>query len=346
MISIKRFLEQYRKVPAPDLDVREALTQMVRLLLDAMATHMVRGKEADFRSLRNTLSGLDRQMAGPQSAMSLLGISSDAVEALETYCQRTRDYLRELHEERQSIVAMLTDTVAQLAGQTDSSVARLQAIEKQVERASGLDDIRALRASLGESLQALREAAAHHRDSSASTVARLQGQIDMARKLPPGQSRSLVANSAYDDLIPEAPDGPVESPPTSYVAAFQLQRANFIAKRFGETVEHQMLSMIGKQLKTVLGPNDRLMRWKRASFVMFINSTATIPEINARLFDTVAATGQQYVEVGSRSALLSIGVDWIVFPQSGRPSLDVVFREVDAFLAKAGPAASRVTARR
>jgi hypothetical protein len=99
MISIKQFLEQRRQGPTPEQDVVDALTQMVRVLLDAMATHMVRGKEADLRSLRRALSGLARQMERPQPAMTMLGISSDAVEALETYCQRTSDYLREQHEE-------------------------------------------------------------------------------------------------------------------------------------------------------------------------------------------------------------------------------------------------------
>jgi GGDEF domain-containing protein len=342
MISIKRFLEPRRDGPVPDRGLVEALMQMAQLLLDAMASHVVRGSDADFRSLRRTLSELAQRMEGPQSAMTLLGISSDAAEALDTYCQRTTAYHREQHEERQSMIAMLTDTLADISGQTDASVARLQAIEKQVERASELDDIRALRASLGESLQALREAAAHQRSHSAATVERLRGQIAMARKSTaddpkhPGDAKDPAAKNGVLDLLSEATDElGVESLPASYVAAFKLQRAEHIASRFGETVEHQMLNLIATELKTVLGPHDRLLRWKGTSFVMFINSTAPIPEIRSRLAKAVAATSQQYIEVGRNSALLSVGVDWIVSPQAGRP-LDAVFTEVDAFLANAG----------
>jgi hypothetical protein len=109
-------------------------------------------------------------MDGPQSDMTLLGISGDAAEALDTHCQHTTAYHREQHEERQSMIAMLTETLADISGQTDASVTRLQAIEKQVERASELVDIRALRASLAESLLALREAAALQRSNSAAIV--------------------------------------------------------------------------------------------------------------------------------------------------------------------------------
>src|ERR1035437_7724097 len=95
MISIKRFLEQPGKSPGPEPDVVEALTRMGRLLLEVMATHMVRGNETDFKLLRGRLNGLARRMEEPQPAMTLLGISSDAAEAFETYCLSTTEYLRQ-----------------------------------------------------------------------------------------------------------------------------------------------------------------------------------------------------------------------------------------------------------
>jgi GGDEF domain-containing protein len=342
MISIKRFLEQRRNGPGPGRDVVQALTQMGRLLLEAMATHMVRGNETDFKLLRGKLNGLARRMEEPQPAMSLLGISSDAVEAFKTYCQSTTEYLRQQNEERQSMVAMLTDTVADLSGQTDASVAVLQTIEKQIECASELDDIRVLRANLAESLRALRQAAAQQRSSSVATVERLRGQIAMAQAQIHDNSKHSRGNQDEIDLIPELSEGPIESLATSYVAAFRLQRAEHIASRFGEAVKRQMLSMIATQLKTVLGPKDRLLRRKDMSFVMFINSTDSVKEIRGRLLSAVGKTSQQYIEVGSKSVLLSVGVDWVVFPQADRPSLEAVYTEVDAFLANTRRASSPV----
>jgi len=50
--------------------------------------------------------------------------------------------------------------------------------------------------------------------------------------------------------------------------------------------------------------------------------------------------------VGRKSALLSVGVDWIVFPQAGRSSLEEVFTEVDAFLANTRQASAQLLAQR
>ena len=51
MISIKRFLEERLKSPAPEHDVTEALTQMVGLLLEGMTTHIVQWEGNGFQVL-------------------------------------------------------------------------------------------------------------------------------------------------------------------------------------------------------------------------------------------------------------------------------------------------------
>jgi GGDEF domain-containing protein len=333
MISIKKFLEQRLNGTAPAGDVLDASLQMGRLLLDGVAAHMVRGRDTDFRVFGRTLQTLLHRLDEPPSSLRLLEIASEATEALETYAQRTTGYLREQNEQMQSMVAMLTETLADVSGQTDVSVARLQAIEQQIERTSGLDDMRALTTSLESCLAAVREAAAQQRKGAAATVQRLRDQIDAAEKrMRPDQAPSRWSQAEID-LVAEPSADRFEETASAYVAAFKLQRAEHIAARFGESTKHQMLALISQSLKSVLGPNDRLLRWKGTSFVMFLNSTAPLHEIRVQLSEAVARSGQHYVEVGKKAALLSVGVDWVVFPQAQCPSLDAVFTEVDAFLA-------------
>ena len=339
MISIKRFIERHRAGAEDDL-LRAAL-QAVRLLLDALVTHAVRGREADFASFERIMKALARRLERPVDGLGLLALASDAVEALEAHAGRTTDYMREQNEQLQAMLAMLTDTVADISGRADASVARLQKIEKEIEQASGLDDMRSLTSSLETCLAQLRDGAAQERRSSAAAARRLRERIASAEArvaeahAPPRPAPSEI--EIEPDLFAESP----EAVANGYVAAFKLQRANHLATRFGENVKHQMLSLVSQNLKSLLGPNDRLLRWKGTSFVMFVNSTATLNEMRVLLSETVAKMGQHYIEVGKRSALLSVGVDWIVFPQSQCPSLDAVFTEVDSFLASDAPPSSR-----
>lgn len=162
MISIKRFLEHRREDPA-EHDVIEAAVQMGRLLLDAVSTHFVGGRDADSKTFGRTIKELLRRLDKPPTAFSLLEISSEAVEAIETHAVRTTEYFREQNEQLQSMVAMLTETLADVSGQNDASVSRLQAIEQQIVRTSGLEDMRALSANLENCLSAVREAAAQQK---------------------------------------------------------------------------------------------------------------------------------------------------------------------------------------
>ena len=333
MISLKRFLEPRRRETQAANDVTEASMQMCRLLLDAISIHVVRGREADFKAFGRTMKQLLRRMDEPPSAFNLLEISSGASEALETYVQQTSDYFREQTEQMQSMVAMLTDTLADISGQTDNSIARLQLIEQQIERASGLEDMRMLSASLESCLSAVREAAAQQKKGSAATVKRLQENINVAQTRI--DSRPAVVRKPVEIELapePEVEEEPPEVSPIPYVAAFKLQRADHITARFGVSARNQMLSLVSQTLKTLLGPGDRLLRWKGTSFVMFLNSAANINEVRVLLTNAVARTGQHYIEVGKKTALISVGVDWIVFPQSQCTSLDAVFTEVDSFL--------------
>ncbi len=122
-------------------------------------------------------------------------------------------------------------------------------------------------------LVAVREAAAHQRATAAATEQSLREKIDRVSKVASIEEAEAEMNSVLPDLRP-LDDVIPETKASSYVAVFNLQRADSIAGRFGEQVKQQMLAAIASQLKAVQGPEDRLLRWKGTSFVMFIVSTA------------------------------------------------------------------------
>ncbi len=332
MISIKRFLDQGEKRDSRTDDLVQAALQMARLLIEGIATHAVRGRDVDFRSFAEDLKGLSQKVEPPLSALKLLEISSETLETLENYSQRTEAYLREQRQLMQSILGVLTETLADVSGNSEEAVARLQSIEQQVERASRLDDIRALSAGLKDCLVDIREAAAHQRRVSAETVQRLRTQVSLAQERGGPHPRHFDISHLETDLEPEQEPPLTPRAASEYVVVVRLQRPDYIVSRFGEQAKHRMLSLISQSLKTLVGPNDRLLRWKGTSFVLFLKSSATVGEIRAELADAMAPTRPHYIELGKKTVLLAILADWVVFPQAECESLEAVFSKVDAFL--------------
>jgi hypothetical protein len=309
----------------------QAALQANRLLIDAIAASTVRAREEDMQALVSTATRALRTLENLDSPLSLLECASQVVEAMALHSAQTADYLSGQSEQMQSIIGMLTDTLADVSGQHTDNITRLQAIEQQIEQVSELDDMKALTASLGDCLEAVRDAAARQRRASASTMDRLQSGLDSAQDRMAAKRAAASRSHSEIDLMPESsePDTAI----TSFVAAFKLHRAEHIAARFGEGTKQRMLSLLSAPLKATMGPVDRLLRWKGASFVLFRSSPMSLAQIRAELAEVVSRTGEHYVDVGTRSALLPVVIDWTVFPQSKRASLEAVFSEVDDFLA-------------
>jgi GGDEF domain-containing protein len=317
MISIRRFLE-HPDATVPGNDLLAASLHLRDLLLDGTPAsghpaHPAGGADA------GPHSDLLHRLENAATPLELLAIANQAVEAAQHDTRRAVEFCEERGRQMQSMLVMLTEALADISGQADASVAQLQEIEQQIEQASSPEDILALRESLARCLSAVKEAIVQQRKATQSTLERMREQVQRASQ-PPAAVPAATATKAEAE----------------YVAAFRLQRADHILTRFGEAARDQMLSVIEDVLKAIQGPNDRLMRWKGPSFVMFLSSADHLIFVRRRLSAAVARIGQRYVELGKNSALLAVGVDWTIFQQGRYSSLDLVLGEVDAFLNETG----------
>jgi hypothetical protein len=291
---------------------------------------MVRGSEVDYSRFSGALNTLSREIGEPSSTLALCDVASRTVDTLRSYGQSTTNYFSQQNHQMQSMIAMLTQTVAEISGQSDDSISRLQAVEKEIEAASGLDDMRAITTRLERCLAAVREAAAEQKRMAAGTVARLKRCIQES-----GMPASAAAPSSAEtefDRIPEARAEMTELALFPYISVFQLHHGDRIASRFGEAARLEMLSLIHRSLKSVLGPGDRILRRNQTAFVLFLDSDASINVVRTRLALAVARIRQNHIEMGKNSALLAIVVDWTLFAQSHYPTLAAALAAVDSFL--------------
>lgn len=311
-----------------DADLEEAMRQAILILLNGLPANVIQCCDEDVDVLLAALKTLADRMQPPLSPTSVLGIASDAINTLETYCARSTAYLQASKERLESMVSVLSTVVADLSTHNDASVSSLQTIEEQLERVCDLKDQGMIRKNLDTCLTSLRQTMVHQQKRLAITLELLKQHVATAQKLPTTDSAITASTGTERDVEPESV-GPVAA---SYIAAFRLLHADYIVSRFGEGTQRKMLSVVGSHLKAAAGTNGRLLRWKEASFAMFLREAETINEVRLRLADTIAGIGKHYVEAGDKSSVLSVAVDWKVFPQAQFATLEEAFAEVDAFL--------------
>src|SRR5581483_913005 len=151
MISISKYWKQ--RIP----DENAALRRALGLLLQSIEIHTASGDEVDYAQFRAGMETITSNFGDDTPAGEVLIMAGKAVNAFREYNERTTRYRKAQAAEFQRMVAMLTDTISATSHASDLSVGRLQDIEKKLERASVIEDVRVLRMQLNECLESIRE---------------------------------------------------------------------------------------------------------------------------------------------------------------------------------------------
>jgi hypothetical protein len=318
VISIRRFLE-YREKAAP-----AEISRLQGLLSEGLEAQRRIGREIATPEFELSFRELLHQLEEEPQPIGALNIANRALEILGERAVRAAEFFQARERDLRSMLGMLAETVAEISTSSDEILTRLKVVEKQLERASSLDDIRRAKERLAECLSSIKEAVNQQKRSVEAAVEQVEGHAENTGPLAAeGAPRSSGEGSS----------GAWGTTGSGYLAAFKLQRADHILMRIGERTVERMLDLLKEGLNPMLGPRDRIVRWKNHSLLLFLNSPEETGTVQRGIAEAVAKVGQRYVETGN-SGLLAVGVDWVLLPQARYASAEGAMREVDLFLRK------------
>src|SRR5205814_9986230 len=121
----------------------DSLLRAVQLLLEALRVHAVEGDRYEFEKFQIDLQHLRENLGDSPSSEEILATTGAAINEFEDYQRSMSRFLKRQGVEYQEMVGMLTETLARISKGSDATMIRLQTIEKQIERAAAIEDIRA-----------------------------------------------------------------------------------------------------------------------------------------------------------------------------------------------------------
>lgn len=335
-ISLKRYLS------GTDQELAESFQRVVLLLLEAIRLHTVVGEQEEHRRFQEDILQLENKLQQDFSPQQVLVTAGAVAKSLENYNQRTTRFIRMQSVELQGMLAMLTETVAAISAGSERTVARLQSIEKQLERASMIEDIRSLRTRLSECLVALREEARKQREETARTIAELRSEIKRAQER---QSASLPAKSSgaigtMGRVQAEAALARlIEQRVHAYAAIFVLERFDLIIGRFGTNAGEQLVQFLRHHLTQGLLSSDPVYRWSNASFLVLMERSTSHEEVRSEVQRVASVRLESTLQIGTRTVLLPVSTRWAVLPIFQFPSLPLAIEEIEALAAGTARAA-------
>ena len=336
MISINRYLRDESR------EAEATLRRTVGLLLQLIELHAVEGDSVDYAQFRSGIHHIAGRFSENTPADEMLIIVGEVARSLKDYAERTTRFVKAQSSEYQRMVNMLTETIAATVHGSDRSVERLRNVERKLERASVIEDVRVLRMQLAECLGSIREEIQAQHAAAADSATRLA----TATNSPGPQTAPAHPETDGVTGLPGRPaaesalqTGCAEEG-QCWVAVVVADRLSAINVRFGYAVGDRILRRISAQLRGGLSAGDRIYRWSGPAFMAILRRT-TESQIRSELARITSGSIEEVVEIGNRSILLPVSSTWALFPLS-EPAR-VISQKADQFVASHIPAAPAAT---
>jgi GGDEF domain-containing protein len=334
MISLKPYLfaERYK-------DASGAYRRIIALFLQGIALHAVEGDQNDYNRFREDFEKIGKQITPDTPMPELLVSIGEALRAMEDYNRRTSKVIQRQNSELQNMVSMLTKTVITIGSSGESSVNKLQAIERSIESARMLEDMQLLKLRLGECLEGVREEALRQKTAGQKTLEILRKELENSRDRV-GSVASTVDLDASTGLPSKkealkAIQAAVDSPAEKFLVIAVVNRVQAVNARFGYAVGDRVLATFAEHFRNNLGARDQLFRWHGPSLVAVLERQGRIETVRTEISRFAEAKLEKTAEVGNRTVLLPISGTWSVFTVAS--PIDELLKKMEAFTASQVP---------
>jgi GGDEF domain-containing protein len=334
VLSLKNFLN------ASESEV--ALRRVLSLLIEKIGSSAAKGDGDEHADFCVEMNDLRDRLAAEVSSENLFIMAGSAAQTMENYNLRISSLIRKQAAELQAVVAMVTETALKIGGEASRSAQRLQEIGNHFEKAGSLDDLKTLKAHLGECLSSFREEVDRQKRESDSAIRSLQRQVGQsAAEIP-------ISNESPDPItgLPCKPaallamQAAAESGMRLYVVTMVVKGVQSVNTRFGFEVGDRMLRTFKENLERHLTGKDKLFRWEGPAIIALMDRAEPVGQVRTQIRRILDGRLEQNFTVDGRSVLIPIHADFLIFPLM--PPMAQAVRQIQKFVG--GQAPVRTTA--
>jgi diguanylate cyclase (GGDEF)-like protein len=286
---------------------------------------------------------------------------------MDEYGQRAARLSKTRSVELENTLAKLAEAVRTLSAENKTAISNLHGIERQLQGASTIEDIRTIKVRLSECLAAVQEESLRQERENARTLLQMQQQLQQSKEWieQSGQTRDPLTGLLDSTEAEEALRNALEHGSHAFAALFLVHHLQMINQRFGYAIGDQVVNLYGGHIRQNLKAGDQVFRWRGPCFLGLLGGFRSTAEMRSELHRICSARLEKFFETGTRSALLSISSSWTVFDLRENHTIEDLMRQIVDFVNKewretessktpgarpaeaqstSGPASSRTTA--
>ncbi|MDQ2775807.1 MAG: diguanylate cyclase, partial [Acidobacteriota bacterium] len=238
--------------------------------------------------------------------------------------------------EFRGILSVMTETIASVSASSRTSVEQLQSIEKNLQSATEVVELKLLRNKLVGCLALVRNESARVRLESDQLVKSLKASVVRASTqtnpflagLPADSATGLSGAGAAQQLIAKL----LSEEKAVVVAMLLLDQLPALNSRFGRAVGDEALLMTAQYLANELAEYGALLRWNGPAFVLIADESQTaFDAVEHRIKEVGGTRFDRDIKVDQRSVHFNITFSWTVHRVKAAESAEDIARKMDAF---------------
>lgn len=328
VISIRKYLNDN------GTDSTNPLLRVCAVLLEGMIRAALAYDRDEYSEFSANLRTLAIKLETSKDARELLGVAESATEALEKYNRGAQSAHAAQTVELRMMIEMLSEALVMLSQAGGQSVENLQNIREQLEQAHQLDDIRLVRARLGDALKSISEEAQQQRERNSEILRKAEEAARLAslhRDEPPKDRVSGLPSCEQAESEIAARVGPN----SRYCAAvFVVERVESVNLRYGYAAGDQLLQAFARYLEEKLTLGDQLFRWRGPTFLLVLERSGPAESVRAEVARYASNLQEYATEVDGRPVKLPLSSAWTLLPLGGCQVAGQANQQIDRFVAE------------
>lgn len=307
MASLKSYLNRSN-------DNRQ-LRQAFSLMLQKLASGAVVADENACAALALDIDRLREYAEQEVTPDAIVRAAESVALVMANYNSEVTLLLRKQQRELQKIVQAVAETVAAIAGEAASSVAKLRQISSSLESARTFPDIDSLKSNVEESLRDFREEALRQREQTESLIITLRREIELGPQdagSPEPPDLDPVTGLPSKETCVKALHKSIPARKRRYIVTLVVNNLEAINARFGSGIGARVLCSFIDFLVQVIRPEDRLFRWSGPTLVMVIETAETLDQIRAYIGKILEPRLEETFNIEGRSVLTPVSAAWSV----------------------------------
>jgi GGDEF domain-containing protein len=330
MITLRRFV-------GAGMDLETALRRVPVLLVEALALQAVEFDPLEREEFQLGLRKLGSDLQEATDAQTVLVATGEIIKTLDSYHRALERFSRNRVRELNGIVGLLADKLAGMADGSADSFATLRSMANSLHTASQIDDLRAIRSKLEESLSGIRPQAAYHAAELRDIPEEGPGDRNLADGTAAGADPSAIGvdtvtglpnQAAAEVLLRNALSGDTLH---TFAVIFRVERMAIINQRFGLAAGDSILMLYAQQIAQRLAPQDQLFSWRGASLLALIARPDSTLAVGLEMRRVGAARFEHNASINGKAVSIPVSAAFRVLKLQPHQKVEELAKILDKF---------------